>query len=221
MHQLTPQQFKDIALTFQTVFGQAYLFRNNFQSASLPLALVGFKNAQLDWNVVRQRCREECRHGLVRDPIVRHTDGLAMLYLGQYPANQDSEAMINTLANLRTEISASRQIVIGNPDLYFSGAGENWLGFIQQQLSEMEHDTAFPLDLRLLPRLGFSLFKSELAAQVNNPEAKSMRRSVESQIPPAISSDAQADWTLWPSHEIPFNVATTNNAAGGAAEEHK
>jgi hypothetical protein len=88
MTQLTLEHFELIAATYQQVFDEVYLFRDNFQNtslpATLPVALVGFREASLEWDIVARRCESERKSGLLRDPLCRHPEGLAMLYLGTY-----------------------------------------------------------------------------------------------------------------------------------------
>jgi len=92
LHQLTASEFEAIVASFRTVFPQAYLFRNHFKTGNLPLALFGFRDSTLYWNVVSQRCSAEPEAGRLRDPLCRHPEGLAILYFGMLdgPPQQDS-----------------------------------------------------------------------------------------------------------------------------------
>ena len=89
----------------------------------LPLALVGFQGARLDWTVVAQRCAGELKRGQLSDPVCRHPEGVAMLYVGHYRPAMSAPIRINTLDNSWLELDAGQKWVLGRNSEYFSGAG--------------------------------------------------------------------------------------------------
>jgi len=97
MSQLTSEQFETITATFERVFGVAYLFRNQFKTRSFAIGLVGLKDGSLDWEVVARRCEAERRHGDLRDPVCRHAEGVAMLYVGAAATGRSSAGSRSTL----------------------------------------------------------------------------------------------------------------------------
>jgi spermidine synthase len=204
--QLTREHFALIAATFQQAFGEVYLFRDHLRNSSLPIALVGFKKASLDWDVVARRCEFERNNGLLRDPLCRHPEGLAMLYLGTYTSVKETEHRSNTLDNLRVELDAGRHLIAGNPADYFAGVGDLWLGFVQAQLSRIEDGQELPPALRSLPRLALSVSRWHAAREAGEPDSPELQREWSVALPACISTDPAADWSLWPSHDL--------NAAG-------
>ena len=201
MTQLTREHFELIAATFQQAFGEVYLFRDNFQNRSLPIALVGFREARLDWDVVARRCEIERNNGLLRDPLCRHPEGLAMLYLGTYTSVKDTEHRSNTLDNLRVELDAGRHLIAGNPADYFAGANDLWLGFIQAQLSKIESGHELPPALHSLPRVALSVSRWHAAREAGEPNSSELQREWSSALPSCISTDPTADRSLWPGHD--------------------
>jgi hypothetical protein len=184
--------------TFQRVFGQAYLFRNHLKTQSVPVALVGFKQAGLDWVAVARRCEQERRAGHLRDPVCRHTQGLALLYLGIALREPQAAGPLNTLRNLRVELGAAQHLMSGNPGDYFHGAADRWLALLQRQLKALEADTALPESLRPFPAIGLLSSRWEIAAENNDPTAAALQPELAAQIPHIIRTDTGADWSLWP-----------------------
>jgi hypothetical protein len=135
MHQLTAEQYDVIARTFQTVFSEVYLFRNHFKTKGIPLALIGFKNARLDWAIPARRCSIERSTGRITDPICRHPEGLAMLYLGQYSAKTPNMLPINTQDNLWIELDSGLRWITGRNLDYYNGAGDAWLSLLRNQVN--------------------------------------------------------------------------------------
>ena len=104
-YQLTPAHLDTIRETFCRVFPRAYLFRGSFDCRYPSLAMVGFRDGLLDWSTIRARCDALRASSDVRDPLVRHVEGLAMLYLG---TAEDRGRPVNTLSNMRVELAAGR-----------------------------------------------------------------------------------------------------------------
>lgn len=206
MHQLTPEQFDLIAVTFQSAFPEVHVFRNHFKTGSLPLALVGFKRGGLDWGRIEDRCRRESKGGAVSDPLCRHPEGLALLYLGQWRSTRSAAAPINTLDNLRLEISASQQIVAGDSDRYFTGNGDVWFRFIQRQLEGLAGGRPLPEPLENLPETGLLASRWEVAHKSGHASETRIWTRLRAGLPRAVLDDAGADWSLWAGSRSPHQV---------------
>ena len=202
MSQLTDEDFKTIVVTFQRAFGEVHLFRNHFKTRSVPMALVGFKGGGIDWEVVRRRCRAERQHGRLRDPVCRHPQGVALLYLGTYEPEARFADRLNTLGNLRVELGAGRHLLAGNPGDYFHGDSDLWLTFLQRQVAGIENHPAMPDSLRRFPKVGWRMTRWEIAKEQGNPSASTLQQELRSEIPDAILSDSAADWSFWAGREL-------------------
>ncbi len=206
MSQWTPQQFEMAVATFKEAFGEVYLFRNHLRATSAPLALIGFKDTQLNWDIVNQRCDFESQQGAVRDPLCRHIDGVAMLYLGK-AATVPPTTPLNTLNNLRIELSASRQLVAENPANCFASDGPMWFQFLETQLTALESQKDLRADLIKLPRVGLLATQLSAAELAENPAAQILREQLLAWLPPEVMGDASADWSLWQGLPRPSTAA--------------
>jgi spermidine synthase len=207
MTQWTPEQFQIAAMTFKKAFDHLYLLRNSFRTSSLPLGLLGFKSGTPDWNIVAQRCEFEVRKGHLVDPLCRQSEGVAILYLGEYVPSSEFNNDINTLSNLRIELSASRHLVAGTGGNCFSAAGE-WLALLQSQQTVIDSDKRMPDALRRLSGVGILATRFEAAVEWD-PNADVTSRIVQdltTQIPVQIRADTNADWSLWPGTRVPWTL---------------
>ena len=202
MSQLTGEHFETIAATFKRAFGEVYLFRNHFKTKSVPVALVGFKEGKLNWDTVARRCEFERQKGRLRDPVCRHAQGLALLYLGTYVPDSNSEGLLNTLGNLRVELGAGRHLLAGSPADYFHGDGDLWLTFLQRQLAGLENSREMPETLRPFPKAGLLTSRLEVALEMADPSASALQQKLLAEIPASILSDSAADWSLWPGRQL-------------------
>ncbi|TVR54469.1 MAG: spermidine synthase [Puniceicoccaceae bacterium] len=198
MYQLTPEQFEIIAATFREVFPETHLFAGGFRHQSPILALVGFADTPLDWDVVADRCREERAAGGVRDLLMRHPEGLATLYLG--PLRSEDLAPVgplNTLGNLRVELDAGRERVTGNPGAkYFYGS--RWLEFAGRRESLLGETGLLPDHLAPHPRAGRLLMEADLAWHRELPQTADLLREAFRILPATMLRDPAADRDTWP-----------------------
>jgi len=202
--QWTPEQFQVAAATFRRVFGHLYLFRAGFGTGSVPVGLVGFKSGSPDWSTVASRSESERRDGHLVDPLCRHPEGVAMLYLGEFVPLREFENQINTLNNLRIELSASRQVVLIDSGTHYSGSGDPWLRLLDQQSTALADQKDLPGWLRSYPKLGALATQFEIALGANDPSAKAIAQRLMDQIPLSIRSDPGADLALWPGSVTPW-----------------
>ncbi len=202
-YQLTPEQLMVLRDTFCQVFPRAYLFRNNFDSHYPGLALVGFESEQrlgIDWNQVRRRCQSAREGNAYRDPILRHAEGVQMLYLGMQDKATTGDSNLNTLSNLKLELSAGQIRLTSNPFQKYLNA-ERWLEFVDQAcLPSMSSS-----DNRVMALLAQKIAFRELALkEISHFSAddlaalQQLEKSILVDFPPAIVADIVAAPELWP-----------------------
>ncbi len=199
--QLTPEQFDLIAATFHQVFSEVHLFRNHLHNRSLPVALIGFRDAGLDWELVARRCEFERAKGLLRDPLCRYPEGLALLYLGTYGSGGKRAPRLNTLDNLEVELAAGWHLIAGNPSDYFAGTSDHWLAFVQAQLARIESGQELPPTLRPMPHVALSIAHWDAAREAGEPASLELQREWVSALPSCILGDPHADWSIWPGYD--------------------
>lgn len=200
--QLSQDQLEIILATFERGFGRGYLFRHNFKAGALLLGLVGFQQGHPDWDIVARRCDSERRHGQLRDPVCRHPQGIAMLYLGACPPVADARIRLNTLDNLRLELNASRRLLAGNTAGFFRATEAPWTELLERQLTALEQVRQLPPDLEPYPRLGLEVARYEIALEREDPAANRFQRALLASLPEDMIRDATADWSLWPGHTL-------------------
>lgn len=198
MHQLTEYEFGIIQSTFRTVFAHAYAFRNHLKTGNIPMALVGFKDSMLDWETVKWRCTVEREAGRLTDPLRRHVEGVAMLYFGELDGFPPT-GPLNTLANLRVELDAGLNLVVGKPGTLYSYAsdGNPYADFVKSRRSAWPADRSVPDDYRRFLEVGFLVSRLEVAYDVNHPATAKLEAELRAQFPASVLSDAGADWSLW------------------------
>ncbi len=205
MYQLTPEQFDVIAATFHRVFPRTFLFRNRLQPDMPSLALVGFMDDDLDWSIVTERCRQERRHGQVLDPIVRHAEGLGILYLGPWADTGLQE--VNTLDNLWIELDAVRERITGNPGTKYL-TGPPWVSYLNQVLGRQ----GIGDNMHEQMHLGLALTEWELAARARHTAAGALARRIAASVPNSLRADIEADWERWPGARPLQQFITTDDS---------
>ncbi|HIQ21528.1 MAG TPA: spermidine synthase [Planctomycetes bacterium] len=205
MYQLTMDQFDMIQATFRQVFPSVYLFRNTFDCRYPALGLIAFRNGDLDWSVVRARCDEVRRNNDVLDPLVRHVEGVAMLYLGPLAPPGGTSAAVNTLSNMRLELAAGRERVSGKPGEKYI-YGETWLRFAYDWgLRHLGTDGQPDRRLTELAWMGQRLSFWEAVRRYRGPlspedlaDIPVVRKEIVEGFPKPIRGDDRADWRQWP-----------------------
>jgi len=202
MYQLTPEHFELIRATFCQVFPRVLLFKNTFDCRQPALALVGFRDSDFDWSTVAGRCNEIRRSNEVRDPLVRHDDGLAMLFLGG--TENGSGTAVNTLSNMRLELAAGRDRITSRAESKYL-QGEAWLRFSADRLASMRAGPGYGAEHIRLARLGHSLSFWEAVRNHVGPLSRedllhlpAVREEIQRSFPESIRADDQADWSQWP-----------------------
>jgi spermidine synthase len=202
MHQLTQREFEVIQSTFRTIFPRAYAFRNHLGTDDIPLALVGFKDSALDWEIVSRRCVAEREAGKLKDPLCRYPEGVAMLYFGELHGS-GPRPPLNTLANLWVELDAGRNLVASKPGVLYSYAsdGNPYPEFVRERRASWPSDKSVPDHLRPLLEMGLLVSRLEVAYDINHPAASKMEVELRGGFPSNVLSDDRSDWSLWAGNE--------------------
>ena len=132
-----------------------------------------------------------------------------MLYLGEFVPEPEYVGQINTLNNLRIELSASRQVVLADAGNYYSGSGEQWLSLLDHQVVSLRDKQGMPELLRLNPSAGVLATRFEIAVISGDPVAKQLAAELVNRIDPSIRNDAKANWALWPGSKTPWAFLST------------
>ncbi|MCC5805470.1 MAG: fused MFS/spermidine synthase [Opitutales bacterium] len=183
MHQLTRGHFAAIRAAFAEVFGEHDVFTAGFEPHTPLLALVGWNGGGLDWEVVRARTAGA--RASLADPVLRHAEGLALLYLGRPETKPD--VVPNTLNNMRLELEAARRRVGGGAPYL---AGTEWL----ELRGELAASAAQPRDGGGLPNAAERIARASLRVRTGTGGGRSMREW----LPEALLLDSGADWRRWP-----------------------
>ncbi len=197
MYQFSRDQQQVVLNTFLQVFPKAHLFRLGFNAQMPVLAMVGMNHADLDWQAIARHCDRVRQDNRIRDPLIRHWEGVAMLHLGPVEAADTVSQPVNTLGNTWIELNAGRDFVTGLwEDGYFMN-GRNWLVF-EDELA-VRFDTRLPNDSRLrrLSTLGAQITRWDRQADRPTASNTELTRKIRSLLPEPITSDANADLTSW------------------------
>lgn len=205
LFQLTPDQFQVIVHTFRTVFPDAFLIRGDFYTELPIIGLVGGRSFnQLDWAQIQNACRRLQKNPSVKDPLVRHAEGVAMCVLGTPPP--DPTSIVNTLGNAWLEWDAGRNIL---------GLRQPW--FVGIPCAEYVRDVfrrgqlEMPESLRSAHDSGQFFLTLEVAAKLNLPALPSLKSQVNDRLPVSLRQDSEADWRHWPMRikPVPPNGASS------------
>lgn len=199
MFQLSSDQFTVIANTFKEAFPKTHLFRLTFKTRHPGIALVGFKETDLDWNVIARRCAEIRAGNRVHDPSMRHREGIAMLYFGRYETK--TETPLNTLDNLWIELDAAKERLTGKPNAKYH-IGGRWLKWMQDFPRLFDRPTV-SFDHVRMAGLGFTLSKWEQAMLQKDRRAPAFESLLSTNLPPALMNDTNANWIHWPGTKRP------------------
>lgn len=196
LYQLTERQARTILATFRSAFPEAEVFRLKWSRETPMLALVGFRDRGLDWEVVRARCLAVRREVAIRDPAIRHPESIAMLYRGRLG---EIEAPINTLENTLVELDAGAERLAGDWRLKYLG-GHAWANFQAALDGWVRPDPGRLGDLARFSALGRAL---EDATNADTSLAGPMSDQLRESLPRGLLDDPAADWSLWPAPILP------------------
>ncbi|MBL9139857.1 MAG: hypothetical protein JNK85_28560 [Verrucomicrobiales bacterium] len=196
LFQLTQTQFEVILRTFRQVFGDGFAVRGDFYAEQPIVGLCAFGDGRgmerLDWTRIDEACRAvRGRAGGTTDPLLRHSEGIAMCLLGPLP--EVSGGRVNTLGNAWIEWDAGRNIV-GLRHPWFIGVpwGE-WAREVHRR------GVGFlPPDLVAAHDAGQFFLTLEIAVVAKSSMAANLSAQVEDRLPRRLRSDPDAAWLNWP-----------------------
>jgi len=234
LYQLTPEQLAVIAESVRQAFPTVHLFRSGFPLKRPALALVGFKDGGLDWDVAERRCEALRQAGQILDPTVRHAEAVAMLYLGTWPPERrETAAPVNTLRNLRIELSAGRERLTGDAGSKYLHDGR-WLDWVLKAQEASRRRPGVPVDRRIgtkrlgdLMDLGYRISvweyeQSKVRKDEDRPAETDLPEVLRRRLPRPLVEDDQADWNRWPGRspvarrQRPLSAAATRLDGWGA-----
>ncbi len=186
MHQLTRGQFAAIRAAFAAAFGEHDVFTAGFEPHTPLVALIGWHGGGLDWEVVRARTAGARRS--LADPVLRHSEGLALLYLGRPEA--PAGVSPNTLDNMRLELDAARRRIGGGAP-YLAGA--HWLE-LRAELAAVAGPGSPPGADGELAGSADHIARASLRVRAGTGGGRPMR----AWLPEALLLDPGADWRRWP-----------------------
>ena len=196
MHQLTSDQMELITDTFSEVFPSPRLFAGHLRGTTPYLAMVGHRDPVSEenlWQTVGKRCTDSRENDTVADPLLRHPEGLALLYLGTWEGTSDTSR--NTLQNGALEVSASRERLSGQPGKkYFFMS--RWVAWCERQRQTLSRSSPGQ-SLEAVSNLGQALMLWEVLRLRDSRSARSLERQIKSAFPLSIRNDETADWNLW------------------------
>jgi hypothetical protein len=71
-------------------------------------------------------------------------------------------------------------------------------------MASSQSGNPMPQPLRPLANVGILISRWEEAMSQQDTSAMSLRQEIQKQIPENMSSDKDADWSLWAGHQVPF-----------------
>jgi len=206
LYQLTASQFESILASFQSVFPDVYLFRNEADPLNHSVALIGFRDRDLSWQVVRERCQSIREQQERIDPAMRHWQGVAMQFLGRAEPVPSQIPRI-TLNNMYLEIDASRERVTGRAGSKYL-QGSRLMDFLDRRWPQLTEAGADP-EILSWQRLGLELVRWEwfrfVESNTGRPQhSLVLRDKIVSRLPAPMLQSVRQDISGWPSHRSLF-----------------
>lgn len=208
LHQLTEAHLAIILASFNEAFPDFEVFARGFGGHTPLIGLIGWENgaSRVDWEIVAARIAEEGAR--VRDPLLGHASGLALLHLGRPEPAFYRDAKPDSLNALRLEILAGRDQIAGSAAAPYL-TGERWHALRPRlfpappppPLAISPEPEAFRALAELLHRSSEPPRPS--ASSINRPDAPSgeqlqkIRHTAALALPADYLSRPHLDWSLW------------------------
>lgn len=193
MYQVTDHQFQAILATFAEVFPKTHLLRGSFSSTSPSIALVGFRDGDIDWAGLAERTAR-MRDSKIDEPGLRSPAGLMTYYMGFVPEQHQHMPLVNTLDNAWIEVQASRDRVSGVEYL----RGKYWLELEAGLLKLLE----LPAEVKSEPQnwraLANQFMQYDFLRKTNIAASVAMKADLQKNAPKALFEDTNANWASWP-----------------------
>lgn len=197
LFQLTRPQFETIARTFLAVFPNAIALRGDFYTDLPILGLMASPDPIApNWDEIERRCAALRIQNRTSDPLLRHSQGVAMLWLGSLPAPPPGPT--NTLANGWLEWDAGKNIIgLQNPWFIGVPCAEYFRGIHQAEIAK------FPEPWKPAHDAGQFFLTLEIATRLNLPSRANLESQVLLRLPTSLRTDRQADFKSWPMRAKP------------------
>lgn len=197
MYQFSQDQQEVVLTTFLQVFPQAYLFRLGFNAGMPVLAIVGFKDGDMDWEGMDARCRRLRERNKISDPLIRHHEGIGMLYMGSVMADDWPSGVINTLGNAWIELTAGQDFVTGKWGHDYFMDGSQWLAFERRMNDRLRSARRVPGLRPDLSRLGTQITRWAAIRDDASGARDHLYRQIHLAMPPSLKEDLDADHSAW------------------------
>jgi hypothetical protein len=126
-----------------------------------------------------------------RDPLLRHSEGLAMCVVGPLPTPPPGP--INTLANAWLEWDAARNLIGLREPWFVSVPYAEYLRAVSQN-----GESQLPASLREAHSNATWFHALEIAGSAKLPQAAQLAPLAHQHLPPALINDLSASWREWP-----------------------
>jgi spermidine synthase len=219
LYQFTAAQLELVLCTFQSVFPKTYLFEGKLELGAPVLAMIGYRDGDLNWQLVERACNRERQVNRIKDPTVRHVEGLSMLFRGALDETEGTTE-INSLNNMELELQAGlHRILDGAGKDYL--VGDKWLRQSESLLvNAASHLAQSNFDsLKENPQRGkqISLFREGLSRP--KADRNAIMKRVFALIPTSMRGDRLGDWKKWAGPEIAVRWRPLDGEQGDAEKE--
>jgi hypothetical protein len=194
MHQLTAEQLSRILASFSRVFPKVEIFCAGFDAGQPLLGILGWRDGVLDWRVIEERIAAEANW--LRDPLLLHPSGIALVYLGQLSPDAMKDQIPNTLNNMFLELEAGRRSVLVNSSQPYL-TSDAWVEYREKWIRENSF-AGLPQSLQSWPRSASQLTGIYLQARRNPRLTGQAAETARRFFPGEILYHRNADWTQWP-----------------------
>jgi predicted membrane-bound spermidine synthase len=194
LYQLTGNQVADIMKTFIKVFPNGQMITNSFAFNYPILGLIGFKKpGKLNWNVIKQNCKQIRQENIIPDAFLRHSQGIAMRFFG--PINWrilSSKAKINTINNMLVE---QKSDISRLKHSWGPLTGYSWWKYTEECINEQQNNSFYSDKIINAMKAGHAWLSAEKSTVFGNEEqAKTAIIKAISMMPTKIAEDPFFSW---------------------------
>ena len=193
MYQFNHEQQEVVLATFLQVFSEAHLFRLDFNADMPVLAIVGNKDGNLDWKGLEARCQRLRDDGKVLDPIMRHHEAIAMLYLGSTLTPHPTAETINTLDNAWIELAAGRDFVTGKWDEDYFMNKQKWIDLEHRLVDQSADRLTVDSNQIRFSRLGNQITQWNYVRHSQKATAHQLKKAIRGVLPKGLVADIRAN----------------------------
>ena len=199
MYQFSRDQQEVVTATFLQVFPRAHLFRLGFDIGMPVLAIVGIKDADLDWQGLEARCEELRNSRRIGDPVIRHPEGIAMLYLGAIRTADLAGQRVNTLGNAWVELNSAKDFVTDRWSGEYFMNNQRWLELVDKRVEKVDVQQPDSSQSAKWMRLGNQITRwCYLRDHQSSTSPNRLGTIIRDALPHSMKNDPQIDRTAWP-----------------------